>query len=148
MSIAYVDPGNLESDLQTGTQAGYKLGWLILWSTVLGFIVQLLAVRLGVVTGRDLARTCRAVYPAAPRVLLWLMTEVAIIGSDIQEVIGSAIAIQLLSNGAIPLWAGVLITGAALERQGLGGKGWSWGSGGEQRASEQQHTQSLPSSDP
>lgn len=84
MSIAYVDPGNLESDLQTGFKAGYKLGWLTLWCTVLGFLVQLLAVRLGVVTGKHLAQQCRVVYPLVPRIVLWLMTEVAIIGSDIQ----------------------------------------------------------------
>lgn len=110
MSIAYVDPGNLESDLQTGFQAGYKLGWLVLWSTILGFIVQLLAVRLGVVTGKHLAQQCRVVYPTVPRILLWIMIELAIIGSDIQEVIGSAIAIQLLSGGRLPLWVGVLVT--------------------------------------
>jgi natural resistance-associated macrophage protein 2 len=111
MSVAYVDPGNLESDLQTGFQAGYTLGWIVLWSTVLGFTVQLLAMRVGVVTSKHLAEHCRAVYPLVPRTILWLMMEIAIIGSDIQEVIGSAIAIQLLSNGAVPLWAGVLITG-------------------------------------
>eukprot|EP00892_Ulva_mutabilis_P003688 jgi/Ulvmu1/1691/UM116_0002.1 len=111
MSIAYIDPGNLESDLQTGFRAGYRLGWIVLWSTVLGFIVQLLAMRLGIVTGKHLAEHCRNVYPMFPRIVLWLMTEVAIIGSDIQEVIGSAIAIQLLSNGALPLWVGVLVTG-------------------------------------
>lgn len=111
MSIAYIDPGNLESDLQTGFTAGYRLGWIILWSTVLGFIVQLLAMRLGIVTGKHLAEHCRNVYPVYPRIMLWLMTEVAIIGSDIQEVIGSAIAIQLLSNGSVPLWVGVLVTG-------------------------------------
>jgi natural resistance-associated macrophage protein 2 len=111
MSIAYVDPGNLESDLQTGARTGYTLGWLVFWSTFLGFLVQLLAMRLGIVTNKHLAQHCRDVYPVAPRIFLWLMTEVAIIGSDIQEVIGSAIAIQLLSNSAVPLWAGVLITG-------------------------------------
>lgn len=111
MSIAYVDPGNLESDLQQGAQTGYMLGWVIVWSTALGFLVQLLAVRLGIVTSKHLAQHCRDVYPPVPRVALWLMVEVAIIGSDIQEVIGSAIAIRLLSGGAVPLWAGVLITG-------------------------------------
>lgn len=112
MSIAYVDPGNLESDLQTGFKAGFKLGWLTLWCTVVGFLVQLLAVRLGVVTGKHLAQQCRIVYPTVPRIALWLMSEVAIIGADIQEVIGSAIAINLLSGATIPLWGGVLITGA------------------------------------
>eukprot|EP01025_Chloroclados_australasicus_P039390 TRINITY_DN4074_c0_g1_i1.p1 TRINITY_DN4074_c0_g1~~TRINITY_DN4074_c0_g1_i1.p1 ORF type:complete len:657 (-),score=91.20 TRINITY_DN4074_c0_g1_i1:420-2138(-) len=129
ISIAYVDPGNLESDLQTGYLAGYSLAWLIVWSTVLGFIVQLLAVRLGVVTHKHLALHCRAVYPAVPRYVLWLMAEIAIIGSDIQEVIGSAIAINLLGfiafGVSIPLWAGVLITGVdtflllTLERLGV-----------------------------
>lgn len=112
MSIAYVDPGNLESDLQTGFKAGYSLGWILLWSTVLGFTVQLLAMRMGIVTSKHLAEHCRELYPAVPRTILWLMMEIAIIGSDIQEVIGSAIAIQLLSNGVVPVWVGVLITGA------------------------------------
>jgi natural resistance-associated macrophage protein 2 len=111
MSIAYVDPGNLEGDLQVGFEAGYSLGWVVVWSTVLGYMVQLLAVRVGVVTQKNLAEQCRAIYPRVPAVVLWIMIEIALIGSDIQEVIGSAIAIQLLSNGAIPLWAGVLITG-------------------------------------
>lgn len=88
MSIAYVDPGNLESDLQTGAQAGYTLGWLILWSTVLGFLVQLLAMRLGIVTRKHLAEHCREVYPPVPRILVWLMVEIAIIGSDIQVQLG------------------------------------------------------------
>jgi Mn2+/Fe2+ NRAMP family transporter len=77
---------------------------------VLGFLVQLLAMRLGIVTRKHLARHCREVYPPVPRILLWLMVEIAIIGSDIQEVIGSAIAIQLLTGGRVPLWQGVLIT--------------------------------------
>ena len=80
MSIAYIDPGNLESDLQTGALAGYNLGWVILWSTFLGFLVQLMAMRLGIVTHKHLAEHCRAVYPPAPRIVLWIMTEVAIIG--------------------------------------------------------------------
>ena len=111
MSIAYVDPGNLEADLQTGALTGYSLAWLILWSTALGFLVQLLSMRLGIVTHKHLAEHCRDVYPTVPRVVIWLMIEAAIIGSDIQEVIGSAIAIQLLTGGVVPLWGGVLITG-------------------------------------
>eukprot|EP01133_Synstelium_polycarpum_P021332 gene21332-25620_t len=112
MSIAYLDPGNLESDIQAGASAGYQLLWVLLWSTLIGLWLQLLASRLGVATGKHLAEHCRAYYPRTPRIILWLMTELAIIGSDIQEVIGTAIAIQILSNGHIPLWAGVLITAA------------------------------------
>ncbi|XP_021256184.1 natural resistance-associated macrophage protein 1 isoform X7 [Numida meleagris] len=110
MSIAYLDPGNVESDLQCGAVAGFKLLWVLLWATVLGLLCQRLAIRLGVVTGKDLAEICFLYYPRVPRVLLWLMMEIAIIGSDMQEVIGTAIAFSLLSAGRIPLWGGVLIT--------------------------------------
>lgn len=111
MSIAYLDPGNIESDLQTGAIAKYKILWVLFWSTVMGLLLQLLAARLGSVTGLNLAQMCYKEYPKVPRLLLWFMMELAIIGSDIQEVIGSAIAINLLSNQKIPIWAGVLITG-------------------------------------
>ncbi|KFV63413.1 Natural resistance-associated macrophage protein 1, partial [Dryobates pubescens] len=110
MSIAYLDPGNVESDLQCGAVAGFKLLWVLLWATVLGLLCQRLAIRLGVVTGKDLGEICYLYYPKVPRVLLWLMIEIAIITSDMQEVIGTAIAFSLLSAGHIPLWAGVLIT--------------------------------------
>ncbi|XP_054686078.1 natural resistance-associated macrophage protein 1 isoform X1 [Grus americana] len=110
MSIAYLDPGNVESDLQCGAVAGFKLLWVLLWATVLGLLCQRLAIRLGVVTGKDLGEICYLYYPKVPRVLLWLMIEIAIIGSDMQEVIGTAIAFSLLSAGRIPLWGGVLIT--------------------------------------
>ncbi|KAK7406494.1 hypothetical protein VNO78_08121 [Psophocarpus tetragonolobus] len=110
MSIAFLDPGNLEGDLQSGAIAGYSLLWLLMWATVMGLIIQLLSARLGVATGRHLAELCREEYPTWARIILWLMTEVALIGSDIQEVIGSAIAIRILSNGVVPLWAGVIVT--------------------------------------
>ncbi|KAF2298119.1 hypothetical protein GH714_015269 [Hevea brasiliensis] len=110
MSIAFLDPGNLEGDLQAGAIAGYSLLWLLLWATAIGLLVQLLAARLGVVTGRHLAELCREEYPSWARMVLWIMAELALIGADIQEVIGSAIAIKILSNGVLPLWAGVIIT--------------------------------------
>ncbi|KAM4117833.1 hypothetical protein ACJW30_02G156000 [Castanea mollissima] len=110
MSIAFLDPGNLEGDLQAGAIAGYSLLWLLLWATAMGLLVQLLAARLGVATGRHLAELCRDEYPSWARLLLWVMAEFALIGADIQEVIGSAIAIKILSNGVLPLWSGVIIT--------------------------------------
>uniref|UniRef100_A0A2K5IC03 Solute carrier family 11 member 2 n=1 Tax=Colobus angolensis palliatus TaxID=336983 RepID=A0A2K5IC03_COLAP len=110
MSIAYLDPGNIESDLQSGAVAGFKLLWILLLATLVGLLLQRLAARLGVVTGLHLAEVCHRQYPKVPRITLWLMVELAIIGSDMQEVIGSAIAINLLSVGRIPLWGGVLIT--------------------------------------
>ncbi|XP_035511736.1 natural resistance-associated macrophage protein 2-like [Morone saxatilis] len=110
MSIAYLDPGNIESDLQSGAKAGFKLLWVLLGATIIGLLLQRLAARLGVVTGMHLAEVCNRQYRTVPRVILWLMVELAIIGSDMQEVIGCAIAFNLLSSGRIPLWAGVLIT--------------------------------------
>ncbi|XP_054265850.1 protein Malvolio-like isoform X3 [Macrosteles quadrilineatus] len=125
MSIAYLDPGNIESDLQSGTLAKYKLLWLLMSATILGLVMQRLSARLGVVTGLHLAEMCYRKYRTVPRIFLWLMTEVAIIGSDMQEVIGTAIALYLLSNKLIPLWIGVLITATdtfsflLLDRYGL-----------------------------
>lgn len=110
MSVAFLDPGNLEGDLQSGAVAGYSLLWLLLWATLMGLLIQLLALRLGVATGRHLAEMCREEYPYWAGVALWFMAELALVAADIQEVIGSAIAIRILSNGFLPLWAGVVIT--------------------------------------
>lgn len=109
MCIAYIDPGNLEADLQTGVGTGYSLLWVLLWSTVLGGVLQSLAAKLGVSTSMHLAQHCRTVYPRYMRYILWVMAELAIIGSDIQEVIGSSLALMLLTGGAMPLWLGVVI---------------------------------------
>ncbi|XP_076095135.1 natural resistance-associated macrophage protein 2-like isoform X1 [Mytilus galloprovincialis] len=110
MSIAYLDPGNIESDLQAGSVARFKLLWVLMSATFLGLLMQRLSARLGVVTGFHLAEICYKKYAKVPRIILWVMIEIAIIGSDMQEVIGTAIAFYLLSNGKIPLYAGVLIT--------------------------------------
>lgn len=110
MSIAFLDPGNLEGDLQAGAIAGYSLLWLLFWATAIGLLIQLLSARLGVATSRHLAELCRDEYPTWARLLLWIMAEFALIGADIQEVIGSAIAIKILSRGFLPLWSGVVIT--------------------------------------
>uniref|UniRef100_A0A914P4N2 Uncharacterized protein n=2 Tax=Panagrolaimus davidi TaxID=227884 RepID=A0A914P4N2_9BILA len=110
MSIAYLDPGNIESDLQSGASAGFRLIWVLLLGHVLGLLLQRLCARLGVVAGQHTAEVAYHYYAKWPRWILWIMVEFAIIGSDMQEVIGTAIALYLLSNKAIPLWAGVLIT--------------------------------------
>ena len=110
MSIAYLDPGNIESDMQTGVIANYRLLWVLLYSTILGLLMQILSARMGVVTGKHLAELCYSRYHKMPRLLLWIMTEIAIIGSDMQEVIGTALALYMLTNRWLPLWAGVLLT--------------------------------------
>jgi len=108
MSIGYLDPGNLESDLQAGYAARYELIWVIWWSTVVGWLIQCLCIRMGTVTGRHLAEICRCEFGKKTSMLLWLFTELAIVGSDIQEVIGSAIALKILFGWSI--WIGCLIT--------------------------------------
>ncbi|XP_014224947.1 protein Malvolio-like isoform X1 [Trichogramma pretiosum] len=110
MSIAYLDPGNIESDLQSGVEASYKLLWVLLSATIMGLLMQRLSARLGVVTGLHLAEMCHRQYKKLPRFLLWIMTEIAIIGSDMQEVIGTAIALFLLTGGRLPIWGGVIFT--------------------------------------
>ena len=110
MSIAYLDPGNIESDMQAGAAARYRLLWVLVSATIIGLFLQRLSARIGVVTGSHLAEICYRRYPKWPRLLLWIMSEIAIIGSDMQEVIGTAVAIYLLSNRVIPLYGGVLLT--------------------------------------
>eukprot|EP01052_Picozoa_sp_SAG31_P014225 SAG31_NODE_876_length_11307_cov_3.506781_1_plen_273_part_00 len=87
---------------------GTHLLWVLLAATAMGLALQLLAARLGVVTGVDLATTCRAEYPRWTAHGLWLMTEIAIIGSDVQEIVGTAIGFQILLG--LPLWLGSLLT--------------------------------------
>ena len=108
MSIAYLDPGNIAGDLSAGTYGGYKLIWTLFWATVLGWYYQVMAARIGVVTQRNLARVCMEQYSSHMRYILWIMTEIAIIGSDIQEVLGSATALYLLFG--LPLWVGAIVT--------------------------------------
>ncbi|KAI9497820.1 natural resistance-associated macrophage protein-domain-containing protein [Zychaea mexicana] len=108
MSIAYLDPGNLESDLQAGAIAGYSLLWLLFWAHVTGLAFQLLSARLGTVTGQHLAQLIRQSYTTRMSVVLWAFAQIAIIGADIMEIIGTAIALHILLR--LPLWVGVLIT--------------------------------------
>lgn len=120
-SVAYFDPGNWGVDLQAGSQYGYKLLFVVLLSGLFAAFLQVLACRLGVVTGLDLASHCRLLFYDRPRhkklwrwaVLypLYVLSEVAIISTDLAELLGSAIALSLLFP-ALPLWGGVLITGA------------------------------------
>jgi natural resistance-associated macrophage protein 2 len=83
---------------------------VLLSAHFLGFLLQRLSSRLGVVSARNMAEMAYEYYPKIPRIFLWMMIEIAIICSDMQEVIGTAIAFYLLSNGGIPLFIGVLIT--------------------------------------
>jgi len=108
MSIAYLDPGNIAGDLEAGVKGGYSLIWTLMWATILGHFYQVLAAKIGVVTQRNLAKLCAEQFTHKTRYILWIMTELAIIGSDIQEVIGSATALKIIFG--IEIWVGALIT--------------------------------------
>jgi manganese transport protein len=108
ISVGYMDPGNWATDLQAGSRYGYALLFAIMGSNLLAILLQSLSLKLGIATGRDLAQACRESYSKPASVALWLFAEIAIGACDLAEVIGSAIALQLLFH--IPLIVGVLIT--------------------------------------
>ncbi|KAL7597351.1 hypothetical protein Lser_V15G30753 [Lactuca serriola] len=109
VSLAYLDPGNMETDLQAGANHRYELLWVILIGLIFALVIQSLAANLGVSTGKHLSELCKAEYPIFVKYCLWLLAEVAVIAADIPEVIGTAFALNILFK--IPVWVGVLLTG-------------------------------------
>jgi len=108
VSVGYMDPGNWATDLAGGARFGYQLVWVLLMSNLMAVLLQTLAARLGVATGKDLAQACRDWYPRQLVVPLWLLCEVAIIACDLAEVLGAAVGLKLLFG--VPLLVGVLLT--------------------------------------
>ena len=123
VSVGYMDPGNWGTDLQGGAQFKYGLLWVVGLASLMAIFMQVISARLGVVTGKDLAQCCRDWYPKWTRWPNWLMSEVAIGACDLAEVLGSAVALNLLFH--IPLLWAVIITGLdvllllALQRFGM-----------------------------
>jgi manganese transport protein len=109
VAVGYMDPGNWATDLAGGSQFGYTLLSVILLSNFMAILLQALTVKLGVATGRDLAQACRDHYSKPVSIALWALCEIAICACDLAEVIGSAIALNLLFK--IPLVWGVCLTG-------------------------------------
>ena len=109
ISVGYMDPGNWATDIAGGSQFGYTLLFVIMLSNLMAILLQSLSLKLGVATERDLAQLCRESYGPRTSFALWVMAEIAIAACDLAEVIGSAIALELLFH--IPLFYGVLITG-------------------------------------
>jgi manganese transport protein len=110
VAVGYMDPGNWATDLAGGAQFGYTLLSVIMISNLMAMLLQHLSIRLGIATGRDLAQACRDHYSAPTVWFLWILCEIAIAACDLAEVVGSAIALQLLFG--IPLVWGCLITAA------------------------------------
>lgn len=108
VAVGYMDPGNWATDLAGGSKYNYALLSVILFSSIVAMFLQYLALKLGIATGNDLAQLCREHYGKAASIPLWIFAEIAIAACDLAEVIGSAIALNLLFH--IPLLAGVIIT--------------------------------------
>jgi len=123
IAVGYMDPGNWATDLAAGSGFGYRLLWVILLANLIAVLFQHLCARLAIATGKDLAETCRDRYPPVTRRFLWVSAQLAIIAMDLAELLGSAIALQLLFG--IPLFWGAAITAfdvlllLALERLGM-----------------------------
>ena len=110
ISVGYMDPGNWATDLEGGAKFGYSLLWVLVLSNMMAVLLQTLSARLGIVAQRDLAQACRETYPRPVSFLLWVLCEIAIAACDLAEVLGAAIALNLLFH--LPLLAGVLLTSA------------------------------------
>ncbi len=108
VAVGYMDPGNWATDIAGGSHFGYTLLSVILISSLFAMLLQYLSAKLGIATGRDLAQICRDNFGKRTNIFLWLMAEIMIVACDLAEVIGSAIALNLLFK--IPLIIGVLIT--------------------------------------
>src|SRR5215831_12710015 len=108
VAVGYMDPGNWATDLAGGARYGYTLLSVILLSNLMAILLQALAVRLGIGSGRDLAQACRDSYSKPTTLVLWILCEIAIAACDLAEVIGAAIALNLLFD--LPLIWGVCLT--------------------------------------
>src|SRR5713226_9434057 len=108
VAVGYMDPGNWATDLAGGARFGYTLLSVILISNFMAILLQALAARLGIASGRDLAQACRDTYSRPTTIVLWILCEIAIAACDLAEVIGAAIALNLLFH--LPLLWGVILT--------------------------------------
>jgi manganese transport protein len=123
VSVGYMDPGNWATDIEAGSRYGTSLLFVVVLSSLAAIVLQTLSLRLGLITGKDLAQMSRERFGPRTVKVQWVLAELAIIACDIAEVLGSALAFKLLFG--IPLWAGVLLT--ALDTVivlGLKGKGF------------------------
>jgi manganese transport protein len=108
-SIAYMDPGNFATNIQAGAKYGYGLLWVVLLANVIAMLFQALSAKLGIVTGRNLAEMCRDHFPRPLVWMMWVISEVAAMATDLAEFLGGAIGLSLLFG--IPLFYGMIITG-------------------------------------
>jgi len=123
IAVGYMDPGNWATDIAAGSGYGFDLLFVVVAASLAAILLQSLALRLGMASGLDLAQACRRRYGRLPNVALWLLAEIAILATDVAEVLGGALAIKLMLG--LPLWAGILLTACdMLLVVGLKGRGF------------------------
>ncbi len=108
VSVGYMDPGNWATDIEGGSRFGYTLIWVLFMSNLMAILLQTLSARLGIVTGHDLAQGCRREYPKKLNVFLWVLAEIAIAATDLAEVLGTILGLNLLFG--LPLLWGCVVT--------------------------------------
>ncbi len=108
VSVGYMDPGNWATDIAGGSKFGYQLIWVLLMSNIMAVVLQILCTKIGVVTEKDLSQLCRLEYSKKTSFVLWALAELAIIATDLAEVLGTAIGLYLLFR--IPILLGIIIT--------------------------------------
>src|SRR5882672_6876669 len=107
-SIAYMDPGNFATNIQAGARYGYGLLWVVLLANLIAMLFQALSAKLGIVTGRNLAEICRERFPTPVVWMMWIISEIAAMATDLAEFLGGAIGLSLLCG--MPMLAGMAIT--------------------------------------
>src|ERR1700678_1905526 len=95
-SVAYIDPGNFATNILGGTQFGYRLLWVLLWSNMMAILIQYLSAKLGIVTGLTLPQNCRRHFSRRSTILLWIAAEISAIATDLAEFLGAAMGLDLL----------------------------------------------------
>src|ERR1700744_5843144 len=100
-SVAYIDPGNFATNIAGGSQFGYRLLWVLLWSNAMAIVIQYLSAKLGIVTGRTLPQNCRTYFSRPVTILLWIAAEISAVATDLAEFLGAAVGLDLLIGPAL-----------------------------------------------
>lgn len=108
-AIAYVDPGNYATNIQSGSEFGYRLLWVVVLANIMALVMQTLSAKLGIATGRNLPELCRQFFPKWMSVVLWIVSEIAAMATDLAEFLGASLGLNLLFH--VPLLAATIITG-------------------------------------
>ena len=117
-SVAYIDPGNFATNILGGSQFGYRLLWVLLWSNVMAIVIQYLSAKLGIVTGLTLPQSCRKHFSRPMVVLLWVCAEVSAVATDMAEFLGAALGLDLLIGPAL-MAHGLTLTGSMMVSAGI-----------------------------